>query len=106
MQRHRGGETRALQRGAPGWPAGIVGGEAGVPGGAGGGVWPSPEGGRSPAASSVGQTVTERGGRTAPLSSPRRAWRAPPRPLIWPEEERGSRLRGAAQPELGRPGWC
>lgn len=38
-----------------------------MPDGKGGGVWPSPEGSESPVASSVGQTMTKRGGWTAPF---------------------------------------
>ena len=71
-----------------------------MPDGKGGGVWPSPEGSESPVASSVGQTMTKRGGWTAPfLPAPLPSHTHPT--LHWPEEERGPRLHGADQPGPG-----
>lgn len=74
-----------------------------MPDGAGGGVWPSPEGSESPVVSSVGQTMTKRGGWTAPFLPSLTAWRGSPphTPLHWPEEEGGPRLHRADQPEPG-----
>lgn len=96
----RWGDLGAAE-GTPGCPAPPRGGEAGVLGGAGGGVWPSPEGGESPVASSVGQTMTERGGWTAPFLPSLAAWRGapPPHPLALG--------RGGKGPQVtrSRPAW-
>lgn len=96
----RWGDLGAAE-GTPSCPAPPRGGEAGVLGGAGGGVWPSPEGSESPVGEFRGPDHDQERWLDCPVppvpgglagTTPH-----PHTPLHWPEEERGPRLHRADQ---------
>lgn len=79
-----------------------------MPDGKGGGVWPSPEGSESPVASSVGQTMTKRGGWTAPFLPSLTPAPPPPHPPPQPHTPHLALARGGKRPEVARsrPAWA